>query len=383
MKRTYLGIALLMLAAPLKSWALSLGEGIVLDPNTGDYIITYTNAVGQLKQSRFVPSTKIEPSLYSRFENERGLIHYRYVLKNGTASKQPLIGLILDPLSSLQGNVALPQTGQEMLQALQQQQNNAAKLEQTLNQINGAVDAPAGWSCEVLPKGEAVQSGFRVPCSFNDLDEKKHNGLQPGKSISGFSFYSMDLPGVEMAQLGGFGDMGPGFTDEGPDGEIADQLDQMVKKDFVPRPAAIPTIAVPNPFDAAALLGSIQTQMHTWISMQLLDATFSSQLDRYFQSAISACRLNQAGACKQQIETMRAMVKKEQPNTGNGEGESANNSGDSRHKAARTALIDPLAASVLDFDLQYVMTRMDSGDGEQASTGGSDSAYHSEHRRKK
>jgi hypothetical protein len=60
----------------------------VRDPDTGDYI-TYANAVGRLKQSRFVPSTKIDPTLRSRFENQHGLIRYRYAIKNGSSKATP------------------------------------------------------------------------------------------------------------------------------------------------------------------------------------------------------------------------------------------------------------------------------------------------------
>jgi hypothetical protein len=186
----------------------------------------------------------------------------------------------------------------------------------------------------------------------------------------GFGFSSLDLPGVGPSQIDGMGEVF-GFPDEGPveDSAVLAELNRLRDNDFVTRPAAVPMVAVPVPFNAVVLLDRIQTQMHTWIGMSLLDATFSAQLDRYFQSANNAYRLNQPKVGNQQIQTMRALIKKEQPNAGNGEGD---NEGDSQNKN-KPALIDPLAARVLDFDLQYVMKRAGEGEseseGEHASTG--------------
>jgi hypothetical protein len=103
-----------------------------------------------------------------------------------------------------------------------------------------------------------------------------------------------------------------GFPDEGPveDSAVLADLNRLRDNDCITRPAAVPTIPVPTPFDLAVTLERIQTHMHTWIGMQLLDATFSSQLDRSFQSAISAYRLNQPKVGKKQIQTMRELPKK-------------------------------------------------------------------------
>lgn len=358
MKKSTLVLGILAAIIPVASEALLPGESIVRDPNTGDYIITYANAVGRLKQSRFVPSTKIDPTLRSRFESQQGVIRYRYAIWNGSSSKQPLIGLTFDPVSSLWTRIALPRTGQEQTQAYIQNAANPTQLMQMVVDSTRIVETPRGWSCNVMPAGETEWAGYRVACSFDDLDENKRNGLQAGDTISGFSFYSMDLPGVGAAQLEGFGDMGPGFADEGPDGEISDQLEVLQKNDFVPRNAAAPMIAVPTPFDPAVTLERIQAHTHTWIAKQLLDPALSAQLDRYFQSAISAYRLNQPKAGKKHIQTMRELIKKEHADADREDDkDDRDEKADDRDKNKR-ALIDKLAARILDFDLKYVAKRM-------------------------
>ena len=101
--------------------------------------------------------------------------------------------------------------------------------------------------------------------------------------------------------------------------------------------------------------------------MKLLDATFSAQLDRSFQSAISAYRLNQPGVGKQEIQTMHELIEKEQPDLGRDE-EHESDKNHEKNDDRKSALIDRLAARVLDFDLKYVTKRLDDDDGEHTST---------------
>lgn len=90
--------------------------------------------------------------------------------------------------------------------------------------------------------------------------------------------------------------------------------------------------------------------------MQLIDPVFASELDRNFQSAISAYRLNQIDVGKKEIQTMRELVKREQPDADRED--ERDDSGDDRDTRKRN-LIDRLAARILDFDLKYVMKRAD------------------------
>ena len=130
-----------------------------------------------------------------------------------------------------------------------------------------------------------------------------------------------------------------------------------MRNNFVPRPAAVPAVAVPNPFDAAVLLDRIQTQTHTWIAMQLLDASFSSQLDRYLTAAADAYRHNQPKAGKEHIQTLRKILKKEHEDLGRDE-EHESDKNREKNDDRKSKMIDGLAARVLDFDLKYVLKRM-------------------------
>jgi hypothetical protein len=309
-----------------------------------------------MMKSRFVPSTKIDPTLRSRFGNQEGLIRYRYSIKNGSKSKQPLIGLTFDPVSNLWTRTSLPKTVQEQSQAFIQSATNPTQLAQMVINNTRIVQAPSGWSCDVMPAGEKEWAGYRIPCSFDDLDEGKRNGLQAGNSIAGFSFFSADLPGIGVAHLEGFGDMGPSFADEGPRDEIVNQLVVLQKNDFVPRNAAVPTIAVPNPFDAAVLVDRIRSHVATWPRQQLLDPAFAVQLDRRLISAADAYRLNNAKAGKEHIKKIRELLEHEHKYLDH---DDEDNDDTPEHKAATRLTIDRLAARVLDFDLRYVLKRME------------------------
>jgi hypothetical protein len=220
-----------------------------------------------------------------------------------------------------------------------------------------ALDTPSGWD------GAAVTNfnGLRISWSYLRTNFDVTQGVKPGASQNGFGFASQDLPGVWTAQLqGNVKVYGLQFSGEGldPTSEIGKQALQLERNNFVPRNAAVPTIAVPDPFGPAVVLERIQAHTHTWIAKQLLDATFSAQLDRYFQSAISAYRLNQPKVGKKQIQTMRELIKKEQPDLGRDE-EHENDKTQEKNDDRKSALIDRLAARVLDFDLKYVTKRMD------------------------
>ena len=355
----------LALFFPFTVMAMQPGEGIVLDPNTGDYLINYLSFNKQLMQSRFAPSTKIDPTLRSRFENKYGLIRYSYIIHNGIKGKQPLIGLELEPVSSVFSNAIFPKTWHETDQVMKQLETNPTRIEQMVNEANSVLEKPNGWGCRVIPIGNITGAGFRISCSFDNLDDAKRNGLQIGETQTGFGFASVDLPGIGEGRLSGFGDIGPGFLDEGPrDNEIRNQLNELQLNDFVSRNAVIPTIAVPVPYDAAVLLDGIRAQMLTWSGKQLLDPAFATQLDRYMIAAANAYRSNQPKAGKENIESVRKLLEHEHRYLDHDE---EDNEDTAERKAATRLTIDRLAARVLDFDLRYVLKRMehehDEGDG--------------------
>lgn len=73
------------------------GESIVLDPATGNYIITYMGDEDKLMQTTFVPATKIMPSVRSAFRLDKDfVVTYRYSVSNASNSPNPIDGFMVD-----------------------------------------------------------------------------------------------------------------------------------------------------------------------------------------------------------------------------------------------------------------------------------------------
>jgi len=329
------------------AFAMDPGEGIVLDPMTGDYKITYSAEQDDgskiLSHATFVPATKIVPAIDSKFNlDQAGAVNYSYSVRSGAQSLQVMKTVSFDIVGKVVGSQNLPTN---------MQTSTVAQAFAVLEANSLALTTPIGWRGAI----STYENGASI--SWNPVDSSA--GIPPKGHVKGFGFSSLSLPGLGAAQFKGARRFANGFGGEGPhpDSDIRKQYDALKQNDFVARRAAVPMVAVPTPFDAAVLLERIQTHVHTWITIKLLDAAFSSQLDRYFQSAISAYRLNQPRVGKKQIQTMRELIRKEQPDLGRDEEHESDKSRE-KNDDRKSALIAHLAARILDFDLEYVTKRM-------------------------
>ena len=320
------------------------GESIVLNPNTGNYTITYLgyDESGEseertaIRVATFEPATKIDPTIRSTLKmGTNGIVAYRYRIRNGATSRQPLVMILFDPLFSLVTTDSATQPELNM-------QPNATV--HNWGVASYPMMVPEGWN------GWATTSrvgGLRA--GWDSVEAS----LLPGMVQNGFGFFSNDLPGIGVAQLRGKSAIRK-FVDEGPIGEVGDQLRKLVQNNYVPRNAAVPAIAVPSPYDAAVLLDRIRTHVATWSGKQLLDPAFATQLDRYMVAAAEAYRLNNTKAGKEHVETLRKMLSKEHHHVDHDDDEDGE-----EHKSATRQSIDRLAARVLDFDLRYVLKRVE------------------------
>lgn len=320
------------------------GESIVRDPVTGNYTITYWDdeEPGSLEQTTFVPATNIIPTIRSKFRQEgTNSVVYSYTLTNGASAKQAIVGLILEPIGRIANERDLPPATA-----------TASEIENIILANMSALNSPKDWGGNIV----RIHGQSRIAWLAEDLET---DGVRSGRTMPGFGFSSSSLPGISTAKIKGKGAVF-GYAGEGPavDSAIYSELEQLRKNNFISRPAAVPMIVVPAPFDSAILLDRIQLQIHTWIGMQLLDATFSTQLDRYLTAAADAYRHNQPRAAKEHIQTLRKMLKKEHEDS-----DKDNEKEDEKHDGkkddnAKRIPIDRLAARVLDFDLKYILRRM-------------------------
>jgi hypothetical protein len=344
----YAGIAILAISLNAQAFP---GESIVRDPLTGDYIITYWNTEMEppgLETTTFVPATKIVPTIRSRFSSGKEYnIVYRYTISNNIQSKQVLVHVILDPVESVIGTRDVSNMGTA----------TSAEYSARLTAVRAnkaALANPTGWNGSVAfglgeENASSVRIGWRASVEHS-------TGLKPGSTIQGFGYSSTALPGIIAAEISGDSPVMM-WSGEGPpeDSAIIQQLNEIESHNFVPRNAAVPTIAVPVPFDSAVLLDSIRTHVATWPGKQLLDPAFAAQLDRYMVAAANAFRNNQPKVGREQIESLRKMLDREHKYL---DRDDEDNEDTPEHKHATRLSIDRLAARVLDFDLRYVLKRM-------------------------
>lgn len=318
----------LCLGAAFALPASAQDESIVLDPDTGNYIVIFRSTFPSRELHRvvFVPATKIDPTVQSAFKlTKKQNIRYEYKVKNGSNSRQPLIALRLI----------------------------ASTVDKT-SQVT-----PKGWFANVVPN--FVDARTRVNWDYEELKEDNSAGLQPGRSQSGFSIESPDLPGVDVVHLNGATPVF-GVPDEGPamDSEVGKQLNRLTANDFVSRNAAVPRIPTGQPFDPVVTLTGIQKHLNQdLVSMKLVDPVFASQLDRSLQAALDAAKLNNTKALKDHLKDLRRVLKKEHDDVDKKDDDKEDEDG----KSKKSGSIDKLAARVLDFDIKYVEKRLDGKNG--------------------
>jgi hypothetical protein len=316
------------------------GASLLLDPVSGNYRVSYY-VPGDLRKTLhhavFVPSTKIDPVLESEFEyGDDREVHYRYHLGNGPRARQALVSVVLEPVSELSA-LALPPTQPREMSADRRSQLEALAATALLT--------PAGWNGRVTT---SAGGGLRIAWRYSA--GARGRALVRGGRQAGFGLPADDLPGIVLAKLTGDAPVLK-FDSAWPAGDIGDRLAYLATHDYVTRPVAVPAIAIPEPYDSARLLDSIRSQTHDWIAYRLLDPLFSVRLDHHLHEAAGALRRGDAQGARFELEDLRTLLAVQQPSL------------DTRDKhlprvAPTAAQIDPLAARVLDFNLNYVLKRM-------------------------
>lgn len=293
-------------------------EGVVLDPQTGNYIVTYTSGYsGQLENVVFVPSTKIEPRLKSEFARD-GTVVYQHRLGNGPDSEQNIDMLLLTTVSNI---------------------NAGGQL------------SPPSWDGAVATDTES--SNLRIAWIFQGDDVL--DGLAPGADVSGLALESDDLPGIAIMQITGAAPATQWLSHYPPD-DVGDQVDEIKKNNFVPLYAAVPTITVPDPFDAAAILNDIQNHAQALVDLELIEPVFAGQLDELFTAARDALGLDDIPSALSHLKELQRLITEEAGDD--------NEEWDSQETASLQLLINQLAARVLLFDVGFVIGQFDTdGDG--------------------
>ena len=296
----------------IKDWQ----EGIVLDPDTGNYLITYKIDDGIFASIAFEPATKIAPTLSWKFEDlkENGVIRYRYALSNGRESKR----------------------GIEMFRMV------------VSNVAAGTLTTVGTWQGHAVPTFKDSGQYLSWSCSTNN----RVCSLAPGDRQGGFVADSKDLPGILMVEITGYARPTTWIGEYEPSTPVGKQIEDLTTRDFVGRLAVAPRIPVPTPFDAAAVLRGIQKHVDSdLVNLGLVNPSFAAQLNRWFQAAIAAVSNGNLGAVRNDLNELHRLLEREHKGLDRGDQEGEDTKGRDR---GQSSLIDRLAAQVLAFDLKYV-----------------------------
>ncbi|MDD5058099.1 MAG: hypothetical protein PHQ60_09515 [Sideroxydans sp.] len=326
--------------------ALRPGEGVVRDPVTGNYTAQFwlkDGEDGQMITAQLKTATKTEPTILSKNKLiENWIIRYTYTLSNGSKAKQPIEDVMfrgLPPKANILNSLVI--TGSD-------NSNLIEFFESSLAVPNNQ------WYGSGARHQEELIIGWHY--SADSFDPQL--GLQPGASLKGFGFNSIDLPGVWIAQIVG----NVGYHHFQPlyenDSDVDELMSEIEYNDFVPRNVAAPMISVSAPFDPAIVMENIRTHVATWPGKQLAEAAFAAQLDLNLQAAANAYRTNQPEAAKGYIEILLDMIRRDHKDIDREDDEDNDGKNDSQKTNTQHLTIDRLAARVLDFDLKYVLKRM-------------------------
>jgi hypothetical protein len=254
-------------------------EGVSLNQDTGDYVITYKNDNGNYIEVTFVPSTKISPLLLSKIKRagDESAVRYEYQLKSDATSRQN----ISEIFCLVRGITA------------------------------GSIVSPKYWQGGAYPNLQTASGGLRLSWKYHGTE--LFGGLAPGKNLTGFEVQSNDLPLVRPMEING---ATPSSTwlggAPGPDTVVGKRFNELFYNNFVTRLSAVPGIPNPNPFDAATILASLKTHLdQDLVAMKLVEPSLVSELDRWLEAAITAAKAGNTPALKASLKEARKLLKRE------------------------------------------------------------------------
>jgi len=302
-------------------------EGIVLQQETGNYLITYKNDSGSFSQIVFEPANKVAPRLTLKLSrrSNTNIIRYEYRLENGRQARQPIMQLI----------------------------------SYTTSIVPGSPIAPKDWFGVAIPDG--MHPGLRLSWSYvgADILSGGASGLRPGGVVEGFVVESNDLAGIAPVEIWGHAKSPTWLGLYDVSSDIGKKIEELKKHNAATGIIAVPKIPNPVPYGAVTVLTGIQKHLDTdLVTMKLVDPALITELDRWLGAAISAAGQGNTKALRASLQEARKLLLQEHQDLDKEDDNEEDN------KPTQTKpRIDRLAARVLDFDLRYVESRI-KGEGD-------------------
>jgi len=299
-------------------------NSITKDDSSGNYIVIYqgTDNGGQpvVHTVTFVPATKINPLVKSEYSFAgKTRIKYKYTVRNKAGAEQKITGLHFEGVKVNQ---------QDMI-------------------------APPGWHPVSAKISSLEHSTGWLAVAAQTSDKKiAEPGISPGKTEKKFGFIAEYLPGILLLKLKGEAPILE-FPDEGPTGDLAQELARLESNNYVSVPIAAPLIYMRS--SNTQIIKKLKSQLEALISYDYLSKDLGNELAASLGIAKNAVESTDTGSALSALKQAVHLLENEHEDTEENEGERKEKDVEDEVRSK----VNKKAAQVLKFNLKYLIAQFE------------------------
>lgn len=343
-------------------------DSAVYDPQQNMWKLYYQDPeTAQWVNKTYEARTAIRPSIKSSVAGNGTPFSYQYTVRNQRGAKQKLSVIRIWGIPLVYTIPNLPMvTANTRTEGDKWTQQYWTQLTAKRNFESSVVKAPKGWSAGLRVDEKEGQTSFVWTPGLKDTDP---DGIEPGRSLGGFTVLRPELPGVARTYLQGSIEEPWGLDGLPETPYWTAKVDEIEAQDYLLVPVLAPVIPVPNPYNGAELARRLKAHVQTWLKYGHINADGLTRLNRQFDVLIPALEMNNKPAVRAAVAAMRKEGSDHQRELGDDKAGEDDDEHDStalprtpaQRSAAPALTLDRVAARALMFDLRYLMDRMDSG----------------------
>ncbi|UUZ63116.1 hypothetical protein LP417_25955 [Polaromonas sp. P1-6] len=160
---------------------------------------------------------------------------------------------------------------------------------------------PVGWSGGIRVDDKVNQTSFVWSPGLKDTDS---DGIEPGRSQSGFAVFRPELPGVARTYMQGR-IAEPWGLDNVPDTPFWSQkVDEIQDQDYLLVPVLAPVISIPEPYNGAELARRLRSHAQTWVKYGHATPDALARLNRQFDVLIPALETGNKSSARTAVVSM-------------------------------------------------------------------------------
>jgi hypothetical protein len=286
------------------------GEGIRLDPQSGNYIVTYYGDTGETEDATvtrlitliYDTPNKIKPGVRAKLSSTKGRdIVYSYDISNGKAAKQDIYSFGFTTRAPWWENSSLVTHATATSQASAGNMAGSAKAIESRLSYAGTIESTRmKQSDKWLPEISFAKSNLAFRFSWQAHPNKPFlDDIKPGQTRRDFGLVVPYLPGlVKFGFEGNSKSFGfPGAA--GGDSKIWKDIDKLMFGSTAPAPVVQslgPKVLISEPFNAKALATAISNDLASWVEAGQLSEPLAQRLRGTLAVIGSAAELNNTPA---------------------------------------------------------------------------------------